>query len=302
VLKKLAFCLFASASLVSSACTIDVQGSGADIGATVHDQKRIPLTGNPNVTVRTFNGSIEVRPWDRNEILVDIEKRARTLEDAREIEVETSEDNGDVVITAKSPERRDYIRFGWSRSPSVRLVVTVPRELSVDARTGDGTIDVRNIKGRIQLRSGDGSIRLDDVEGDINVTTGDGPVMARDVQGVVAVSTGDGSVEMSGRFDAVRARTGDGTIAVDALPGSTMRSEWKISSGDGGVRIRLPDAFDADVVAQTGDGGISTTGVEILNPQRSEEGDRHNVRGRIGRGGEMLTVRTGDGSIQVVAR
>ena len=272
------------------------------MGATVHDQKRIHLTGTPNVTVRTFNGSLEVRAWDRNEILVDIEKRARTIEDAREIRVETSEDNGDVVIAARSPERRDFIRFGWSRSPSVRLVVTVPRELSVDARTGDGTIDVRNIKGRIQLRSGDGSIRLDEVEGDINVTTGDGPVMARDVQGVVAVNTGDGSIEMSGRFDAVRARTGDGTIAVDALPGSTMRSEWRISSGDGGVRIRLPEEFDADVLAQTGDGGISTTGVEILNPQRSEESDRHNVRGRIGKGGEMLTVRTGDGSIQVVAR
>ena len=49
------------------------------MAATVREQRRIPLTGRPNVTVRTFNGPVEVRAWDRNEIVVDIEKRASRL-------------------------------------------------------------------------------------------------------------------------------------------------------------------------------------------------------------------------------
>jgi DUF4097 and DUF4098 domain-containing protein YvlB len=303
VLKTFALGLLATVFVVASGCTIDVQGSGGS-AATIHEQKRIAVTGTPNLTVRTFDGSIDVRAWDKNEILVDIEKSASRLKDAEDLQVETSQDGEDIRIDAKGPDRRGHLHFGWWSSPTVRLMITVPRELSVDARTGDGAIGVRNIKGHVQLHSGDGSIRLDEVEGDISVTTGDGAVTGRDVQGAVAVNTGDGAVELSGRFETVRARTGDGSIAIDALPGSTMKREWTITTGDGGVRVRLPQAFDAAIHAQTGDGAITTAGVEVLNPQRSEEGDadRHNIRGRIGKGGEMLTVRTGDGSIDVVAR
>ena len=80
-----------------------------------------------------------------------------------------------------------------------------------------------------------------------------------------------------------------------------MQSEWRVTTGDGGVMIRLPAAFNADVEAHTGDGAIMTTGVDVLTPPR-EDGERRNIRGRIGKGGEMLFVRTGDGSINLVAR
>lgn len=304
MIKKLALSLFATAALASSACTIDVQGSGVNGGATVHEQKHISLTGKPHVTISTFNGSVQLQSWDRNEILVDIERRASTLEDAKAIVIETSEAGGDVLIEAKNPRRNrgGFMHFGSWTSPSVRLTITMPRELTVEARTGDGAIDASDLTGRVELRTGDGSVRIQRVEGEITVTTGDGAVTARDVGGNVIVSTGDGSVEMSGRFEALRARTGDGSIGIDALPGSAMNREWTITTGDGGVMLRLPEGFSANVDAHTGDGAITTSGVDLLTPSRSPEQERHNVRGRIGQGGEMLTVRTGDGSINLVAR
>ena len=305
MVKTLAFGLFVTAALTSSACTIDVQGAGVGGQAVFKDQKRIALTGAPHLRVKTFNGSIELRPGEANEILVDIERSASTLDDAKAIVVETSESGGNVVIEAKPPRRsrnRGFFHFGSWTSPAVKLTITVPRELTVDAVTGDGSIDARDVHGEIELRSGDGAIRLQRVAGQITVNTGDGSVMAREIQGVVAVNTGDGAVEMTGRFDALRARTGDGSIGIDAMPGSAVSREWNISSGDGGVRIRLPAGLNADVDAHTGDGAITMTGIEVLTPRRSADEERHNVRGRIGQGGEMLTVRTGDGSIDVVAR
>jgi hypothetical protein len=74
-----------------------------------------------------------------------------------------------------------------------------------------------------------------------------------------------------------------------------------VSTGDGGVMMRLPRELDADIEAHTGDGSITTAGIEVLTPPR-EDGERRNIRGRLGKGGEMLTVRTGDGSIDLVAR
>lgn len=300
-MKKLALYLLGTAVLASAACTIDVQGMHGQ-GVVVREQKRIPLTGAPNVTIRTFNGSIELRSWDQNEILLDIERRAETEADARDIEVEASEAGGNVVIEAKHPSRRGFVaHFGGPTSTGVRLTVTVPRALNLEARTSDGSIDARELSGRVELRTGDGSVRLQRIDGDITVSTGDGSVAARDLGGVVTVTTGDGSVEMSGRFAGLKAHTGDGSVGIDALPGSTMQREWTVTSGDGGVMIRLPSDFNAEVDARTGDGAISTTGVALTRP--AGEGERRRtVRGRVGTGGDVLTLRTGDGSIRIVAR
>jgi DUF4097 and DUF4098 domain-containing protein YvlB len=298
-MKNLALGVLSAAALASAACTIDVRGM-QDEGVVVREQKRISLTGDPNVTIRTFNGSIQLRSWDQNEILVDIERRAETLDDAKEIQVETSEAGGNVVIEAKHPGRRGFAMH-MGVSPGVRMTVTVPRRLNVDARTGDGSIDAREISGRVELRTGDGSVRLQQVDGNITVSTGDGSVAARELEGLVDVSTGDGSVEMSGRFAGLRARTGDGSIGIDALSGSRMEREWTVVSGDGGVTLRLPPDFNAEIDARTGDGSISTAGVTVTRP--AGEGQRRRVvRGQVGTGGELLTLRTGDGSIRVVAR
>jgi len=299
-MKHLALCLLGSAALASTACTIDVHGMDGQ-GVAVREQKRIPLTGSPNVTIRTFDGSIELRSWDRDEILLDIERRAETAVDAKVIEVETSEAGGNVLIEAKRPERRGFLMH-MHRAPSVRMMVTVPRMLNLEARTGDGSIDARDLSGRLELRTGDGSVRLQRIDGDITVSTGDGSVSARELGGMVVVSTGDGGVDMSGRFAGLRARTGDGLIGIDALAGSTMQREWTVSSGDGGVTIRLPPDFNAEVDARTGDGAISTSGDIALTRPAGEGERRRVVRGRVGTGGEVLTLRTGDGSIRIVAR
>ena len=298
-MKSLALFLLVSAALASAACTIDVQGMHGQ-GAVVREQRRISLTGAPNVTIRTFNGSIQLRSWDRNEILLDIERRAETAADAREIEVETSEAGGNVLIEAKYRERRGFVMH-MGVSPGVRMTVTVPRTLNLEARTSDGSIDARDLSGRVELGTGDGSVRLQQVGGDISIRTGDGSVFARELDGMVEVTTGDGSVEMSGRFAGLRAHTGDGSVGIDALAGSTMQREWNVSSGDGGVTMRLPNDFNAEIDARTGDGAISTSGIAVTRP--AGEGQRRRVvRGRVGTGGEVLTLRTGDGSIRIVAR
>ena len=294
-MKKLCLSLLVAVSASSAACTIDVQGEES----VVREQRRFAVSGTPDLTVRTFDGSIEIRPWDREEILVDIERRAGSVADANEIVVETSNQDGVVRIEAKPPERNGFFEH-TGRSPRVRMILTVPRRVNVDARTGDGAILARDLNGRVELRTGDGSIRLQGVDGDIRISTGDGAVTAGELQGRVSVSTGDGSVNLSGRLDELTARTGDGAIDVDALPGSTMRDDWAISTGDGSVRLRLPAGFNADLDAHTGDGGIVTHGVALVQPR--PEGGGRDVRGRVGSGGQLLTIRTGDGAIDVRAQ
>ncbi len=299
-MKKLALCLAATAALAASACTIDVQGEAS----VLREQKRIPVTGTPNLTVRSFDGTLEFRSWDRDEIVIDIEKRAGTAADARDIVVAVTESNGDILVEARRPPRNGFFEHIGQSSPRVRMILAVPRRLNLEARTADGAILARDLAGRIELSTGDGSVRLQGIQGRMTIRTGDGAITANELEGSVTVSTGDGGVLLIGRLEELSARTGDGAIDVNVLPGSTMRGDWNVSTGDGSVKILLPPDFNADIEATTGDGGIATTGVAMASrpAQERRERRRRELRGRVGNGGDMLTIRTGDGSVDVRVR
>ena len=268
--------------------------SGEDFGRVVQrDEKRFTVDGTPEVVLSTFDGSIEIRSWDRPDVLVVIEKRAPTEADAAAIEVLSAQEGDRVTVAVK---REGNPRgWHWFGAGSARLVVSVPASSNVQARSGDGSISLEGVNGTIALRSGDGSIRATRSSGKISVTTGDGSINLDRVDGVLEATTGDGGVSVTGKLTSVRARSGDGGIAVHAQPGSSAASDWEVTSGDGAVTLEIPDDFSTNLDAHTGDGGIHLDGVSVTNVTGSIS--RNTVRGQIGSGGGSVRVRTGDGSI-----
>jgi hypothetical protein len=257
------------------------------------DEKRFAVTGRPDLSLSTFDGSVEIRAWDRPEVLVVIEKRARDREEAGTIEVH-AEQNGDrLVVEVKARHRASP----WHGGRAANLIVSVPAVSDVRASSGDGSLSISRITGTLDLRSGDGSIHGRTLAGDLRVHTGDGSIDLDDVTGEVDTDTGDGSILVGGRLTSVRARSGDGRIAIRAEPGSTTDGDWDIHTGDGSITLDLPDTFAGELDAHTGDGGIELRNLTLSGV--SGEFDRHNMRGRLGSGGKRLRVRTGDGSITI---
>lgn len=186
------------------------------------------------------------------------------------VQVSEHLDGNRVDINIKVPPV--HISFG---NRSIHLEVRVPRELTADIHTGDGAIELRALRG---------SIRAD---------TGDGHVEGEDLDGSLDVHTGDGGVRLAGRFDTVQLRTQDGSVELNALHGSTMRSDWRLQTGDGSVRLRLPSDLAADLELHTGDGHIHLDLPVTVSGLQSQ----HDIRGTLNGGGPALRVRTGDGSI-----
>ena len=265
----------ALAVLLAAPGCIDIVG--ADIGRyTEREEKRFTVSGTPDVTLGTFDGSIEIRPWDKAEVEVVIEKRGRSKAVTDAIEVHSEHDGNRIAVEARLPQaHRDGLHFGTSRS--ARLIVSVPAAANVVATSGDGAIDIERIGGRLQLRSGDGSIRARDISGDLDV------------------HTGDGSITVGGKLASVRAHSGDGSVTIHLNEGSAPASDWDISTGDGSVTLEIPDSFAAELDAHTGDGGISMRDVTLSNV--TGRIGRNSLRGRLGNGGHNVRVRTGDGSI-----
>jgi hypothetical protein len=282
----------------SAACSVDVRGEGS----VLREEKRFTVGAAPEVRVRTFDGAVRVKSWDRNEVLLEIERRGPDNQTAEALVVNATQEGNRIVIEAPSPEgQRNVIHFGSWQSPSVALTVTVPRRVTIEARTGDGSITVDDLAGTVGLDSGDGSIRASRIEGRIRAHTGDGSITISDAVGQVEADSGDGSIELGGRLELVDVRTGDGSVRADIVDGSVMKSDWTINTGDGSIALRVPGNLDAELDAHSGDGRVHADG--IAQAERSpDDDDSGTLRGRFGKGGRTLRLRSGDGSIDVSRR
>jgi hypothetical protein len=284
-------------SIGVSACSIDVRGEGV----LKREEKRFVVKGQAELSLRTFDGSIELKSWDKDEVLVEIERRGPDDQTAEALVVNTSQEGNRIVVDVPSPrDRRDGIHIGSFQSPSVSLIVTAPRKVTVEARTGDGSISADDLSGTVELNSGDGSIRAHRVEGGLRVRTGDGSISVTDAAGRVEADSGDGSVELTGRFDAIDVRTGDGSVRLDVLDGSALKTDWSVNTGDGSITLRLPRELDANLDAHTGDGGVHADGLPVAAERDgSDPENRDTLRTQIGKGGRTLRLRSGDGAINI---
>ena len=258
----------------SVAGCVDISAGNAQYIDTI--EKRFAVSGAPTLKVGTFDGSVEVNTWDRPEVLVTIERRAASRSDADRMQI-TAEQTGDRVDVDVRGHREGgfHLHFG---SFSARISVMVPLKATVEARTGDGRVTVRDVQGDLNVRTGDGSIRLEHVKGAVDATSG------------------DGSIEIEGEIDGLRARSGDGRVHLHAA-NKALSSDWSLATGDGAVVVEVPDGFSAELDATTGDGRVEVRDVPFSGSSDSRH--RGAARGRIGDGGARVTIRTGDGSITV---
>ncbi len=167
--------------------------------------------------------------------------------------------------------------FGWGNHHRVELDVSVPANTKLDLQGSDGRVSITDVKGPIVARTSDGSL---DIEG------ADGSLEAR---------TSDGKMRVSGRFDHLDLQSSDGGITATALPGSKITNGWSLHASDGRVELRIPENLNANVSLHTSDGHIDG------DVQLSVSGrlGTHDIQGKLNGGGELLEVRTSDGSIHV---
>lgn len=280
------------AILVAAAgCTVTVDSQSQ----IVREEKRFAVAGVPDVRLTTFDGSIEIRSWERPEVVIEIEKRGATRESVDALEIRSEQKGNTIELEVKRPRAEAFDGVGFHRTATASLIVSLPHRSDVKARSGDGSIKLEAVEGRLELRTGDGSIRVTDASGDLVFDTGDGSVTVDGAEGTLVAETNDGGVSVSGRLTAVRLRSGDGSIAFRAMPGTKVLDDWEITTGDGGVSLYMPPDVAAELDARTGDGRISND----LNVAGALDSDKRGLRGKLGAGGKLIRVRTGDGSIKL---
>ncbi len=230
-----------------------------------------PVTGKPAVVVDANDGDVEVLVGSSQQVDVRVITRGWKIKD--DVQVTGNQSGNHVEIKLR---KTSHVCFGVCFQ-SLRVEVRVPRESDLNIHTDDGNVRVENVTGNLQFETGDGDVRLRDVEGSLHA------------------DTHDGNVDVNGRFDVLNLHTGDGNIDAEVSAASAPQSGWMLRSGDGNIRLRLPDNLGADLDAHSGDGAVHV-GFPV---SASSTGNENSMRGKINGGGISIQLRTGDGDIKV---
>ncbi len=218
----LAFCFLVTAQLARAA------------EAPTRFERTYNTQGRAHLTISNINGSINVTAWNRRTISVSANNDA-----SARIEEQVAGDS--ITLTVKKslmPGKADFHIY-------------VPAETSIRLQNYIGRIEVRGVRGDVNIKSYDSEVRLVDVHipsADVNVTTGDiffdgeltgdGPFTFQTLKGDVDVSLPEScSFQLSTRALSENINLGD---FMNSLSGANRQPKGITGTHrQGGPRLNL---------------------------------------------------------------
>jgi len=170
---------------------------------------------------------------------------------------------------------------------------------SVQARTSSGSVQVEDVVAqRIDIETAFGDVRIERARGDLAVEAGSGDVvLVGFAKGACDLETGFGNIDARGAFLDLTAKTSSGRVDVLAEPGSEVARPWSLQSSFGDVEVRIPKEFDCNLFAETSFGCVTS---DVAVHGRGRPNDQR-MRGELGGGGGLVTLRTSSGDIRIRA-
>ena len=281
-------------------------------GLSAREVKTFKVTGQAELALDTFDGAIELHSWDRNEIEVEIEKRAMEQALLDEIKVDAQQEGDKIIVKVTGPARGEHrgMTIGVHISPTARLRVAVPRNTNINAMSGDGSIRAEAIEGqhrpahhRRQRHRHAARRRHPDPIGRRLDPHRRRHRQARSRDRLTAASASKRS-----RACCARAPATD-RFAPRIEPDTVMTDNWDITTSDGSVTVTLPGAVQRRARRRNerrlGARPIIRCSDDDRDDRRDGEGRderrerRRTLRAKMGDGGKILRIRTGDGTIRI---
>jgi len=240
-------------------------------------QLSAPLSPGSAFEAQTHNGSIKINGADIADcnMTATIVARAATDEEALELAEKvkvTLVPSGNRLIT-----RIDKPTQLINKSVSVSLAVEVPNKTDLDLVTHNGSVDISDIKGRL------------------NATTHNGKVTSERISGTTAFSTHNGAVTCGDISGSTQLKSHNGSIKAYYTDTAPAVCDISIVTYNGGIEIKTPTSFSAKIDASTHNGSINTD----LPITVSGKISKSSLKGTIGTGEGQLHLETYNGSIRI---
>jgi hypothetical protein len=231
----------------------------ADATVTEKFTQTYPLAADGIVSVDNVNGDIDITAWDKPEVSLVAEKRAKDDEELKRIEIVVDASPSHFSVKTKLAKKAGWHLFGnWNNNSSVRYKLMVPAGARLD--------------------------KVDSVNSDITVTG---------VQGSVNLDTVNGRVEAYGLAADARLESVNGSLRAEFASLDKVH-EVKLDSVNGRAEVTLPKGANASIRTSSVNGGSS-----VDQPIKLSKSGRHSLSGDIGTGGPRISIETVNGGIAV---
>ncbi len=248
-------------------------------------EEHIFRVGNAaRLTVKSFNGRLEVRAGQNNEVRV-----AAKIRNPSRVEYRAWQEGDNIFVEAQR-------RGGFALIPrpaGAHIFVTAPANTTIDLATSNGRVEVHNVQGSGPVHTSNGRIILENVKGEHEVHTSNGRIIIDGMEGDADAKTSNGSIEIKHMRGAVSAASSNGSISFEGeMPEGSAN---KFETSNGSVKVRLLGEFGARLTAKTSNGRVKAN---LPNYTAHTQGRGH-IEGIIGDGSGELDIRTTNGSINV---
>jgi hypothetical protein len=138
-----------------------------------------PFNATGSLSLANVNGRVEIRTWDKNQILVEGEKSAKTDEELKQIELTIDLTDKHAGIKVHLPKRSGAWFFGNTIRASVRFTITVPATASIERlQTVNSEVTIAGLRGAVEAESVNGDIHATGLGGDAHFATVNGAIKA----------------------------------------------------------------------------------------------------------------------------
>ncbi len=265
------------------------------------------LSPGGRVFLETFNGSVEVVSWEREEVRITGTKYAREEQDMRSMRVDIESHADSIRIRVVRPDNR-------RGSMGARFFLRVPRKVELERiATSNGPIRVEDIRGTGRLQTSNGAVRISRFDGSLTARTSNSSVECLRLAGDAQLRTSNGSIRVENANASLDAETSNSSIHLlgfEPVPGAPVKlstsngtidarfdrlesSDVRASTTNSSITLRLPADTRARLLASTSNSRVSTD-FEV-----SGSVEKHRIDGSINGGGPLIRLTSSNGSIRI---
>ena len=251
-----------------------------------HDET-FSVAGPPTLIVESFNGRVEI---EGDGPAGSVRVRAEVRNPSR-VDYRVAQDGDTVRVQARPRRQHSFLHlFGFNRGARIR--VTVPRDATIQAKSSNGRVELKDVNGDATLRSSNGRIVVEGVKGTVDASTSNSRIDAIRVTGDVTLRTSNGRIEIDegqGSFDA---ETSNGAIH---YRGEMSSGRHRLKSSNGSITVQLLGEPSVKLEAATSNGSV-----KCLRPITTQGwSSKSRLEGTIGSGNATLAIQTSNGSVTV---
>jgi DUF4097 and DUF4098 domain-containing protein YvlB len=261
-----------------------------------HVEKHFTVVGRPVVTIHNSNGRIQVKSWNKSEVMFTADHATANTEVESE-QVDSRIEIGTRVLNAAAR----------SADLQADYTVTVPEETALEIRTDSGSISVASVHGNLTFDTLAADVNLQDVGGVVMVTTADGSIVCSRCDGAsFKAETVGGNVQiLQPVMDKITVHTTAGNIFFD---GEFLRHGIYIMKSDtGNTEVHYGAASSFDLKATSLHGSV----ISQVSFQPDQHGKKENspkfpgsksLFGTVGKGTAKVDLQSFSGTIKIMVR